>query len=103
MSYVKWVGNSIPGDGTSRFVLGDDLEVVRGVPVQLSTDDQKKLEGQGVVFEASSAEEAKAVAEAAEQTPGADVAGSAPVFVDTQGEFNQDTTNDEPSSGKSNK
>ena len=90
MTYVKWTGNSIPGDGTSRVLLEDGSEVVRGVPVDLSADDRKSLEEKfGFVFESSSAEEAKAVAAATEQTPGGDVMGTGPNFVTVPGETNQ--------------
>jgi len=101
MSYVKWTSNLIPGDGTSRVILKDGSVVQRGVPVDLSAEDKKTLEGMGLVLESSSAEEAKSVSEAVQQAPGGDVSGSAPVFADTQGAFNQnaDDSVDQPSSG----
>ena len=81
-TYVKWTRNSIVGDGTTHHILADGTELRQGVPVKLSADQKKDLEDRmGVVFEASSAEEAKAaVVEAEEQPVGSDVVGTAPVF-----------------------
>lgn len=87
MGYVKLTGTSNRHENwTSEFVLerddetGEPTKVVRlGEPIDLSKDDQAKLEAFGAVFEDSSADEAKEVEESG-QPVGADVANAGPRF-----------------------
>ena len=81
-TYVKWIANSIQGDGTTHAILADGTELRQGEPVKLSADQRKELEDKlGLIFEDSSAAEAKASEQAAPEQPvGSDVVGTAPVF-----------------------
>lgn len=92
MGYVKLTGTANRHtDWTTEIVLerdeaGEVTKVVKaGVPVNLTADEQKKLEGLGYTFDDSSAEEAKEYEEGqATVQVGADVAGSAPTFAPAQ-------------------
>lgn len=102
-AYKKWVGNADPqNDWTTELILADGTHVRMGEPVQLSAEMVKDLESKGRIFEDSSAEESKAYHEAPEvaQPVGGDVAGTAPVFTDTEGGVNQDADNDQSKSDK---
>ena len=88
MAYVKMTGSGDPATGPSEVILerdeetGEPTKVVKvGEPVDLSKEDQKKLEESGFEFESSSKQEAEEYHEA--QTSGAagqDIAGAAPSF-----------------------
>lgn len=90
MGYVKLSGTTNRHENwTAEYIVevdeetGEPTKVVKtGVPVDLTKDEQAKLETLGAIFEDSSADEAKEVEAqlATEQSVGADIAGSAPVF-----------------------
>lgn len=86
MPYVKLVGTKNPNVNwaTSVVLERDDdgnvtKEVVSGVPINLESAEQSKVEAMGFVLESSSKDEAEKVQES---TPaaGSDVSGAAPVF-----------------------
>lgn len=95
MAYVKLVGTTNPTTNwTTEVVLekdedGNPTKVVRqGVPVELSKQEQDKLEKDlGLVFEKSSKEEADEAAAAA--AAASDTAGTAPVFGDAADQTNE--------------
>jgi hypothetical protein len=100
MSYYKWVANADKGDFVSHLVLEDGMEVVLGVPVQMSAELKKSLEAEGRVFESSSKSEAEEVKAAQTETQvGIDTAQAGPTFVDS-GEANQTTGADAPGETK---
>lgn len=96
MAYKKWVGNQDRhNDWTTELKIDEDTVIRMGEPVQINAELVKKLEGEGRIFEDSSAEEAKERQSdpAVTQPPGGDVLGTAPVFQNA-GEHNQ---TDQPS------
>jgi hypothetical protein len=103
MAYVKWVANSNPYDWTTELELEDGTTVRQGEPVELTKELKEALEGDGRVFEDSSAAEAKEFEERAANTPvvGTDVAGAGPVF-ENAGPGNQSTDAEASESKKSN-
>ena len=42
-TYVKWIRNSIPGDGTTHAILADGTELRQGEPVKLSAEQRHEL------------------------------------------------------------
>jgi hypothetical protein len=91
MGYVKLAGTrNRHTSWVSEVVLevdddGNPTKVVRaGVPVSLSSSDQEKLEARGFTFESSSKSEFESYQEEAALEVGADVAGAAPVFGDSE-------------------
>lgn len=109
MGYVKLTGNANRHENwTTEFILekdedGNPTKVVEaGVPIELSKDEQSKLEALGATFEDSSASEHKEVEEARASglQVGSDVANAGPRF-GVGGEPNQTVDQpDEKSSGK---
>ena len=94
MAYVKWVANADRhNDWTSVLLLKDGTRVEMGVPINLEADVKKELEAQGRQFENSSKDEFTEYNERPEvlQPPGADVYGTAPIFVNS-GVSNQTKT-----------
>jgi hypothetical protein len=89
VAYVKLVGTeNRHEDWTTEVVLERDNEgnvtksIKAGVPVEITAEERKKLEGLGLTLEDSSAQEAKEVAENT-QVAGSDVGGAAPSFGST--------------------
>jgi hypothetical protein len=99
VGYVKAVGTTNRHENwTAGIVLERDEEtgevtkqVTMGVPVELSKDDQKKLEKTfGFIFEDSSKQEADDAVVAADAQPvGADVAAAAPLLGASSGTADQ--------------
>lgn len=91
MGYVKLAGTrNRHTSWISEVVLevdddGNPTKVVRaGVPVNLSAEQQSKLEERGFTFEKSSKAEVEAYEEEAALQVGGDVAAAAPVFGDSE-------------------
>ena len=90
MAYVKMTGTTSPHtSGATEVILerdeetGEPTKSVRvGEPVDLSEEEQEKLEGMGFVFEESSEQEAQEYQEQQVAAPqvGSDIAGAAPSF-----------------------
>jgi hypothetical protein len=87
VGYVKLTGSANRHESwTSEFVLerdeetGEPTKVVKlDEPIDLTKDEQERVEALGGVFEKSSADEAKEVEES-DQPVGADVANAGPRF-----------------------
>jgi hypothetical protein len=95
VGYVKAVGTTNRHENWTTGVVvevdeetGEPTKVVnQGEPVSLTNEEQKKLEGLGIIFEDSSKEEYDRFNERQEQvqTVGADVAAAAPLLGPSSG------------------
>jgi len=84
VAYKVWTANADRhNDWTTELIRKDGKVIRMNEPLDLSAEEVKSLEAEGRVIEDSSAEKAKEYQESREgfvQMPGADIAGSAPVF-----------------------
>lgn len=108
MGYVKLTsaGSNRHESWTTEFVLerdeetGEATKVVRlNEPIDLTKEEQEKLEALGANFEKSSASEAEKVEEEG-QPVGADVANAGPRFGEATGDPNQPAASPEKGKGK---
>lgn len=97
MAYKVWTANADRhNDWTTELILRDGTTVRMGEPTEMSADQVKALEAEGRVVEDSTADSYKQYHEAragAQQAPGGDIAGSAPVFANA-GQSNQTDQSD---------